>query len=144
MSNAYTQNNIAEREHLIALLNRLTDAQLRLPLEAGWTVSGVLGHLAFWDQRALTLLRLWKQQGIGPSPIDTDLVNEAMRLHCEAIPPRAAADLAIACAAAIDREIESLDPAFLADVEARGTTVRLDRSTHRRNHLEEIERVVSK
>jgi hypothetical protein len=87
MNNPYTLNNQAEYQHLVSLTNRLTDEQLSHPLEAGWTVSGVLGHLAFWDQRALTLLQKWRQEGIGPSPIDTDLVNEAMRLHCLAILP---------------------------------------------------------
>src|SRR5512136_2626547 len=115
-NNPYVQDNTVEREHLVALVNQLTDDQLSRPLEAGWTVSAILAHLAFWDQRALTLLIKWKQAGIGPSPIDTDLVNEAMRLHCLAIPPRGAAQLAISCAAAIDQEVERLAPAVLADV----------------------------
>jgi hypothetical protein len=54
MSNAYTRENTAEREHLIALANRLTDEQLSRTVEAGWTVAGILAHLAFWDQRAVT------------------------------------------------------------------------------------------
>ncbi len=142
--NPYALNNNAEREHLASLVNRLTDDELRRPLEAGWTVAAVLAHLAFWDQRALTLLIKWKQDGIGPSPMDTDIVNEAMRLHCLAIPPRGAARLAIDCAVAIDREIEQLAPAMLADVEANGKTVRLDRAQHRRMHLEQIEQALGK
>ena len=54
--------------------------------------------------------------------------------------PRVAAELAIACAEAIDREIERLAPAFLSEVEQRGATVRLDRSAHRREHLGQIEK----
>jgi hypothetical protein len=116
---------------------------LQHPLEAGWTAAGMLAHLAFWDQRALTLLRKWREEGVGPSPIDTHVVNEAMRPHCLAIPPRAAAELAVACAEAIDHELEALDPGFLAEVEARGTTVHLRRAEHRRLHLDEIERALA-
>jgi hypothetical protein len=142
MSNAYTRDNTTEREHLIALANRLTDEQLSRPLEAGWTVSGILAHLAFWDQRALTLLEKWAQDGIGPSPIDTDVVNEATRVLCVVIPPRAAAQMAIACASAIDRAIEQLDPTTLKKVETDGQTVHLNRAEHRRLHLGQIEQAL--
>ena len=56
LDRAYVSENAAESEHLQALIRRLTDEQLARPLEAGWTVSAVLAHLAFWDQRALVLL----------------------------------------------------------------------------------------
>ena len=142
LNNPYIQGNTVERKHLVALVNRLTDDELSRALEADWIVSAVLAHLAFWDQRALTLLNKWKQDGIGPSPMDTDIVNEAMRLHCLAIPPRTAAHLAIDCAVAIDQAIAELDPAMLADVETNGKTVRLDRAHHRRVHLEQIEQAL--
>ena len=141
-NNPYIQNNAVEREHLVSLAGRLTDDELSRPLDAGWTVSAVLAHLAFWDQRALILLDKWQQHGIGPSPMDSDIVNEAMRPHCLAIPPRVAARLAIGCATAIDRIIEQLDPALLAEVETQGQTVRLDRAHHRRMHLEQIEQTL--
>jgi hypothetical protein len=142
MSNSYTQENTAEREHLTALANCLADEELSRPVEAGWTVAGLLAHLAFWDRRAFILLEKWKQEGIGPSPLDVDVVNEAMREHCTAIPPRAAAQMAVACAVAIDREIEQLDADMLAAVETDGRTVHLNRATHRKLHLEQIERAL--
>jgi len=142
MSNPYTLDNNAERQHLVALANRLTEDELRHPLEAGWTVAGVLAHLAFWDQRALLLLRKWRQEGIGPSPIDTDPVNEATRGFLVALPPCRAAQLAIAAAEALDQEIEQLSAEFLAEVEAKGKTVRLDRAHHRRGHLGQIEQAL--
>lgn len=141
-SNPYVEHNAVEREHLTALGNRLTEDELIHPLEAGWTVSGVLAHLAFWDQRALTLLNQWEKDGIGPSPIDTDVVNEAKRPLCNAISPRAAVQLAIDCATAIDVKIAQLDPAMLSNVETNGQTVRLDRASHRRMHLEQIEQAL--
>lgn len=142
MNNPYVQANASERDHLAALVNRLTRAELSRPLAAGWTVAGVLAHLAFWDLRALTLLKKWRQEGIGPSPIDTDVVNEATRELCNAISPQVAAQLALAAAAAIDEAIAQLDAPLLAAVETGGTTVHLDRAAHRRLHLGEIEQAL--
>jgi hypothetical protein len=138
MGNAYEAENNAGRAELSALIARLTDAQLSHPMPAGWTVAAVLAHLAFWDQRALILLRQWKARGVEPSPIDTHVINEVTRVLFLAIPPRTAAELALTCAEAIDREIASLDPVLLAEVETRGTTVLLDRAHHRRVHIAEI------
>ncbi len=139
VSNPYTHDNTVERERLAALADRLTDEELARPVSAGWTVAGLLAHLAFWDQRALLLLDKWKQDGISPSPIDEDVINEAMRGHCIAIPPRAAAQMAVACAAAIDQAIDQLDPDLLPRVETDGKTVHLSRAAHRGAHLDEIE-----
>ncbi len=142
MNNPYAQANAVEREHLLSLVNRLTDDELNHPLAAGWTVAGVLAHLAFWDLRALTFLKKWRQDGIGPSPIDTDIVNEVMREHCTAIPPRLAAQLAISSASAIDEAIEQLDAPMLAAVETKGSTVHLNRAAHRQAHLGQIEQAL--
>jgi Mycothiol maleylpyruvate isomerase N-terminal domain len=134
----YIAENTVERERLIALVNGLTDEQLAHSMEAGWTVAAVLAHLAFWDQRALVLLKKWTQEGIGVSAMDVDVVNEAMRLHCLAIAPRAAAELAVSCAMAIDRAIEQLSPALAAGIAQNGRTLRLNRADHRRDHLRDI------
>ncbi len=142
MNNPYVQANAVERDHLISLVNRLTDDELSHPLTAGWTVAGVLAHLAFWDLRALALLKKWKQNGVGPSPIDPDIVNEAMREHCIAIPPQMAAQLAISSASAIDDAIEQLDVLMLTEVETNGSTVHLSRASHRREHLGQIEQAL--
>jgi hypothetical protein len=142
MNQPYVQANAVEREHMHSLINRLTDDELSQPLAAGWTVAGVFAHLAFWDLRALTLLRKWKQNGIGPSPIDTDIVNEAMREHCIAISPRMATRLAITAASAIDEAIEQLDVDMSTDVETKGSTVHLNRALHRQEHLSQIERAL--
>src|SRR2546427_7413164 len=65
---SYVARNNAERARLEALVARLTDADLRRPLAAGWTVAGVLAHLAFWDQRAFILLDRWQREGVTPPP----------------------------------------------------------------------------
>ena len=88
MSNEYTAVNAAWRKKLLALTDRLSDADMaRMVSGQGWTVGVALGHLAFWDQRARVLLKRWKAGGIGDSPNDIDVVNDSMIPFLKAIPP---------------------------------------------------------
>ena len=122
MSNVYSARNAAEREKLEKLVARLTDEQMgRAAGGPGWTVGALLGHLTFWDQRALALLKKWRKQGIGPSGMDIDVVNDATRPLLVAVPPRKAAELFITAARAIDEAIDSLAAGALAG--ARGVPV---------------------
>lgn len=136
------QDNARENAHLRQLVEGLSEQDLRLPLEAGWTVSAVLAHLAFWDQRAITLIKKWKMEGVGASAMDTDVVNEATRPLCLAIPPRQAATLAVALADEVDTVIADLTPEMVETIQVNGTTVKLRRADHRRAHLREIEKVL--
>jgi len=139
MDRPFVTENSRERERLAALASRLSDEELGLPLEMGWTIASAFAHLAFWDQRALVLMRKWKQSGVAASPIDDDVTNDALLPLCLAIPPRVAANMAIAAAEAIDREIEQASPELIADIAALGEKFRLWRSIHRRLHLDQIE-----
>jgi hypothetical protein len=145
VSNAYTTNNTAWRERLLALLSRVSDADMRRPAgKAGWTVAGLFGHLAFWDQRALVLLDRWKTRGIAASPIDVDVVNDATRPFLNALDPSTIRTMARDAAAAIDAAIEALTPEVLARVESEGKPVRLDRGNHREHHLAQIEAALTR
>ena len=143
MSNSIIDENADSRGRLAAFIQRLTDEELNHPMDAGWTVGGILAHIAFWDQRAVVLLRKWKQDGIAPSPIDTDIVNEATRKLCLSIPPDIAVQLVLTSVLEIDREIEQLDAEALSEVETTGKTVRLNRALHRGEHVAQIERVLA-
>jgi len=136
------RDNARENAHLRQLVEGLLDEDLRLPMEAGWTVSAVLAHLAFWDQRAITLIGKWKVEGVGPSAMDTDVVNEATRPLCLSIPPPQATTLAIAVADKLDKIIAGLTPEMVEAILAKGTTVKLRRADHRRAHLGEIEKAL--
>src|SRR5262245_10102478 len=136
--------NDAERKRLRALVDRLTDAELAHPMPAGWTVAGVLGHLAFWDQRIVALVDRWRQAGASAAlqPVnsaDIDWVNDAAKPLLLGLPPRRAAELAVAIADAADGKIESLPDAFVSANAAAGNPVNLVRAEHRREHLDEIE-----
>jgi len=134
------QDNASENDHLRKLVKRLSDEDLRTPRAAGWTVSALLAHLAFWDQRAITLIEKWKKEGISASPIDVEVVNEVTRRLCLAIEPREAAQLAITLANEIDQVITDLNPEMVEAILTKGTTVKLNRADHRRTHLGEIEK----
>ena len=144
MSMLDIEENTRQRERLRALLARINDQDLARPLGDGWTVAGFLGHLAFWDSRALLLIKRWKQTGVKPSPVDVDGINDAMKPLLLAIPPRRIAEMAMEAATAIDKEIEVLSPDLIAQIEAQGTNFRLNRGLHRKAHMDQIETAISK
>jgi hypothetical protein len=135
------QENAAVHEHLKWLVSRLTDDDLSRPMEAGWTVAAALAHLAFWDARAILLIEKWRREGIGSSPADTDIINDAAKEMFLAIPPRKAAELAVQKSLEINRVIEALTPEMVEGIRTIGTAVHLERYEHKRTHLMEIEQV---
>ena len=136
----FVTENTRERERLRALAAKLSDEDLRLNLGDGWTIATAFAHLAFWDQRSLIIIRKWNREGVTPSsPPDFDPINDALLPLCRAIPPRAAANLAIASAESVDREIEQLSPEMVAAIEGLGDRRRLFRSIHRKMHMDQIE-----
>jgi mycothiol maleylpyruvate isomerase-like protein len=138
----FVNENSKERSRLQALVARSSDADLARPMAAGWTVASVLGHLAFWDQRILALLDIWERTGTVPSQSrseDTDWINDTGKPFLLALPPRQAADLAVAIAQAVDRKIETLSDELVAKIAAAGNPINLDRAEHRHEHLGEIE-----
>ena len=140
MDRPFVAENAQERERLRSLVGRLTDDELSLPMENGWTIAVALAHLAFWDQRSLILMRKWKLTGVAPSPIeDIDVTNDSLLPLLLALPPRTAANLAISSAEAIDRELEESPSDLISAIENLGERFRLYRSEHRKLHLDQIE-----
>jgi hypothetical protein len=144
MAPSYVTENNEQRARLRALVERLSDGDLARPLDAGWTVGAVLAHLAFWDQRTLVLIERWEKEGPRTPPRsmddkDVDWVNDSAKALCLALPPRAAAHLALATAEAVDRRVEALSNELVAANAAAGKPLNLFRAEHRREHLDEIE-----
>lgn len=146
---SYVARNDAQRQRLSALVRHLSDAELGRALAAGWTVAGVLGHLAFWDQRILVLLERWEREGVSavPAPLDhgaVDWINDAAKPLLLALPPRRVAELAVAIAEAVDRKAAALSDELVARNAAAGIPVNLLRAEHRQEHLDEIERTLGR
>jgi len=139
MERQFIAENARERKRLRKLVDRITGEELKLPLGEGWTIASALAHLAFWDQRALVLLRKSKKSGVALSPVDIDTINDALLPLCLALSPRTAAKLAVSSAEKIDHELEESSTALIAKIEGLGEKYRLYRSEHRKLHLDEIE-----
>jgi len=141
MERQFIAKNTQERERLRNLVASITDEELTLTINAeGWTVAVALAHLVFWDQRRLILIRKWKEKGVSPSPItDEDIVNDAMVPLLLAIPPRKAADMSVSTAEVLDKELEEVSSDLIEVIETLGDPHALDRSIHRKMHLDEIE-----
>jgi hypothetical protein len=139
----YIVENDAERGRLRALVGRLSDADLARAMPAGWTVAGVLAHLAFWDQRILVLLEQWERSPSKPPRIeneaDTDWINDASKPLLLALAPRQAAELAVAIAETVDGKVAALPDDLVARNAAAGSPLNLLRAEHRSEHLREIE-----
>lgn len=142
---SYVTENQTQLARLEALVGRLGDRELARPLEAGWTVAGVLAHLAFWDYRIVTLLDAWGADGRGTPPraydgAAVDWINDAGKPLCLALAPRDAARLAVEAARAADQRVAALSDGALAAIASAGNPISVDRAEHRREHLDEIER----
>jgi hypothetical protein len=137
--------NDTQRARLEAFVAGQSDADLQRPLPAGWTVAGVLAHIAFWDQRAFLLLDQWEKTGQTPVEIDgsaVDWVNDASKPMFLALPPRRAAELTLSIARATDAKIAALRDDLIDKNKAAGNPVSLDRAEHRKEHLDEMERAL--
>jgi hypothetical protein len=135
----------AERERLRALVTRSSDLDLRRPMPGGWTVAGVLAHMAYWDARAIYWLDKWAR-GADPTPYEPDNVeaaNESAKPLCLALPPRDAAQLALRLAEEADGKVRRLSDEVLAKAQAlESLPFNLSRAIHRKEHLDEIEQVL--
>ena len=146
---SYVSLNQTQLARLEALVSRLGERELSHPLEAGWTVAGVLAHLAFWDYRIVTLLEAWGADGRGTPPSTfsenaVDWINDAGKPLCLGLPPRVAARLAVEAAVAADQRVAALSDAALAANQAAGSPITVLRAEHRREHLDEIERALAR
>jgi hypothetical protein len=139
---SHVAQNDAERKRLEALVARCSDADLVSALPAGWTVAATLAHLAYWDERIRLLFETWQRDGVTPPPEDeasVDWINDSAKPMFLALPPRRAAELAVAIARETDRIVEKLPDAMLERNAALPQPLNVVRAQHRRQHLDEIE-----
>lgn len=143
MTFPYAQQNAESRRRLEALVNGLSDEDLARTTDYGWTVAALLAHLAFWDQRVLMILRRWQTEGFDPSPIDSQVVNDSLRVISHALEPRAAIRLCLSSAEEVDTTLETLTSDLVSQMEghaaATETQFRMNRSLHRNAHLDDLE-----
>jgi hypothetical protein len=138
----YVEENTRERERLRALVERLSDDELVLPVNEYWTVAGVFGHIAFWDARILTLAdklergEPWIESDTEPE--DVDWINDASRALIHAVPPRELASLAMQTAEETDARVAALPPDRLYPRDP-DSPIYAFRASHRGEHLDDVE-----
>lgn len=139
---AFVTNNAAARARLEALLVRLTETDFQRPIGPDWTVAAALAHLLFWERRALVLLNDWQGGWVTSSPIDPDVVNRAALPEWTLLPGQAVIERLVQVMAEVDRRLEALDNATIEAILTTHSTIEVDRSAHRHEHLEQVERAL--
>lgn len=138
----FVEDNAHELQRLRDLVARLSDDELRAPVNEHWTVAGSLGHVAFWDARALYLAEHFDPATGFPDdveePDNVDWINDSTRALIHAIDPRRAAELTIEIAGTIDARVAEL-PADKLWPNDPDSPLNGRRATHRGEHLDEIE-----
>jgi DinB family protein len=139
---AYIRQNAREYERMRALVEGLDEGTLRTPVNEFWTVAGVLGHIAFWDGRVLSLAdKLERGEPFTPSDQesdDVDWMNDASRPLIHAIPPLELAALALRIARETDQRVATLPVERLWPTDPDSPIEPL-RASHRGEHLDDVE-----
>jgi DinB family protein len=133
--------NQSSRQRLRAVVERVGPGSLGTSLPGGWTVSALLAHLAWWDRIALERWDDLIQSEVPPTYI-ADSINDEMLPRWRSVPAEEAVREALAAAEAVDARIASAPDDLVARV-GREWPRMLDRSLHRNEHLDEIDRAVS-
>lgn len=138
MDPSFTDRNRASTERIRALAARLTDDDMQRRVGEHWTVAIALAHLAFWDRRVMYVLDMTQRDGKLFAPEIDIFVNDLSLPLWAAIPPRAAARLAIESAEALDQQLEDFPPTLLAEIHAFNKRW-VVRALHRNEHLDEVD-----
>ncbi|MFN8519982.1 MAG: DinB family protein [Chloroflexota bacterium] len=143
MDRGYIQRNDESRARLRALLDRLTDDDLRARV-GDWSVAMSLAHLAFWDRfthlRWVETVASGRAVPVSTGSPQTDLVNEAnVDLWARALDAAGIRAFVVEAAEDLDAHVAALPDALVEAAQAAGMDRHLDRSRHREDHLAPIE-----
>jgi DinB family protein len=141
---SYIQVNDRERERLREFVNRVDDDALAAPANDYWTIAGVLGHMAYWDNRVLVLAdKIDRGEPWVPADAEPegDWLNDSTREIIHAIAPRAAAELALRIAEETDARVATLPLDRMAPLDP-DSPIDPDRGDHRGEHLDELEKAL--
>ncbi len=138
LDRSFVERNRASTERMRNLAGRLTDAEMQHPVGEHWTVAIVYAHLAWWDRRVMYVLDMTERNGRLFVPEIDIFVNDLSLPLWAAVPPRAAAEIAIAEAEKLDRRLEDYPPALLEEIFDYNPRWVL-RAMHRGEHLDEAE-----
>lgn len=139
---ALAESNRAQTRRLRALVERLTPAQYGVRLSNGWTVAGILGHIAMWDRQRMCMLQRIAAGLPCHGAYDGEVFNAATQPILELIPGERVAAAAVRAAEEIDALLLELPDEVIARALAIPNPPNLDRGGHRADHLDQIERAI--
>ncbi|MGA2137131.1 MAG: maleylpyruvate isomerase N-terminal domain-containing protein [Bryobacteraceae bacterium] len=143
----FTRENETALQELAALIARLDERSYALPVGSGWTVASQLCHLAFWDQRVAHLVSRWRGGRFELSNLtglSVDSINQGVQTLARAIPGAAAARLALESADAADSQVAGASPELVDQILGAGLAWVLERYSHRRAHVRQIQEAVER
>ncbi len=143
LDRSFIEHNRASTDRIRALAASLTDEQMQHPVGEHWTVGIALAHLAWWDRRVMYVLEMTERNGELFIPEIDIVVNDLSLPLWAAVPPRAAARIAIESAETLDRRLESYLPALLEAIYAYNKRW-VVRALHRGEHLDEVDAALSR
>jgi hypothetical protein len=145
MADEGAQRNAASRDRIQALGDRAAAGPIpSVDDDGGWGPSVIIAHLGFWDRIALARWQRAGDDGL-PAPLAptvADLVNDASFEQWAALDIETATRLAVDAAAAVDRYLEALPPERAEAARTAGFARLVDRSLHRNEHLDAVERAL--
>jgi DinB family protein len=147
MTDDHVAANQRSLERLRQLVARLDEQALATSMGEGWTVATGLYHLGYWDRFVAARWHHAAEVGAA-SPVAfekhvSELMNQALTPIWAALPPGPAGAVALEAAEACDALVASLSPESVADTHAVGRPKMVDRSHHRDQHLDQIERALA-
>jgi hypothetical protein len=143
---SFVDRNEASRERLTQTIAGLSPEDLERSDADGWSVKVLLVHLAFWDRFVASRWRHAARTG-RTTPLDIpdeagDLINESAAAGWAAVAADRAPELALAAAGEADELIQALPDEAVGAVLEEGRPRLLDRSIHRSQHLDAIDRLI--
>jgi hypothetical protein len=140
---SFVELNRAATGRIRALAARLSDEELQQPVGQHWTAAITLAHLAFWDRRVMYVLDMTEKDDRLFVPEIDIFVNDLSLPLWAAIPPRAAAQIAIETAEMLDKRLEEYPPVLLEEIYNHNERW-VVRALHRGVHLDEVDAALTR
>src|ERR1700674_5085170 len=127
-------------------ITSLSDAELAKDTGNGWTVSTVLGHVAFFDRMLVPRWDIYEKDGVFAelTPNHFDLINDAGGGDWSALPPRATVATCVEAAERAVARIDALSEKAVAVALETNRKALLDRMLHWGPHLDQIESAIGR
>jgi hypothetical protein len=138
MDRSFIEFNRSSTARIRTLAAQLTDEEMQTKVGEHWTVAIVFAHLAWWDRRVMYVLDMTEKDGRLFIPEIDIFVNDLSLPLWAAIPPRAAARIAIETAETLDKRLENYSPELLEKIYNYNKRWVI-RALHRGEHLDEAD-----